>query len=90
MAQLQLRRILDVIVGARLHELAQARKAIGGEGMAAREGVLVGVGDVLLLGEALERLQHAAARLLGRGEKLDARLVGGQFLVAPLGQQASA
>ena len=55
--------------------------------MAAGEGVLLGVGDVLLLREALERHQHAAARLLGGIEERQARLVGGRFLLAALGHK---
>ena len=38
-------------------------------------------------GEALERRQHAAARLLGRVEERQARLVGRRFLLTPLGEQ---
>ena len=55
--------------------------------MAACECVLLRVGDVFLRGEALERRQHAAARLLRRIEERDTSLVGCRFLLAALGEQ---
>ena len=55
--------------------------------MAAGPGVLLGVRDVFLLRETLEGREHAAAGLLRRVEEGEPRLVGRQFLLAPLGQQ---
>ena len=55
--------------------------------MAADEAVLVGVRYVLLLGEPLERLEHAEAGLSCRVEILETGLVGSRFLRAAFGQQ---
>ncbi len=87
MAQLQRGRILHVHEGAAGHQLAQAGDAICGHGMAAHERILVGGGNVFLLGEVLEGLEHAPAGLPGGLQELDACLVGGRFLRAALAQQ---
>ena len=55
---------------------AQLRQAIGGNRVAAHERILVGGGNIFLLGKALERFQHALARLFGRLQVTQARLVG--------------
>ena len=55
--------------------------------MAAHERVLMGGGDVFLLSEAFERLQHAAAGLLRGRQIFHARLVGRGLLRAALAQQ---
>ncbi len=47
------------------------------------------VGQIFLLLETLEGVEHAASRLLGRGQVLQSGLIGGRFLRAALGEQPS-
>ena len=86
-AQLQLRRILAVEIGARLGQRFERGDAFGRHRMGLQIGIDIARIEQRLVAQALEQFEHAPGRLAGGGEELHAGVVGLVFLGAHIGEQ---
>lgn len=81
------RRVLGVVIGARLGELFQRRDAFARHGMVQQIGIDPLGDEQLLALEPLEGLDHPLCRLMCLGEVFDRRAVRGRFLTTLIGEK---